>query len=85
MRHAVEVNEGAVEITQQGIRWWSMFRAYLCDRIRETKPGCIVSGKVEVDCESQDHAAWLAEHMVKAGGLPRTAVKVVKVKCEEPR
>ncbi|OKI47279.1 hypothetical protein [Micromonospora sp. CB01531] len=76
--YVVEVNEGVVEATRQGVRWWNMFRRYeaTSGRIRETKPACIVGGLVEVACESREHADWLAAHMVDHGGLPRTAVRV---------
>lgn len=78
MTHVVEVNEGVIEATRQGVTWWTAFRTRFksTDRIRETKPACIVGGTVEVACDSQADAQWLADHMVEHGGVPRTAVRV---------
>lgn len=74
----VEVNEGVVDASRQGAEWWHLYRARYAriGRIRETVPGCIVGGKSEVTCDDQEHADWLAKHMVDHGGLPRTAVRV---------
>jgi hypothetical protein len=75
--YVVEVDEGKVEATRQGVDWWMVFRARFegSDRIRETKAACVVGGVAEVRCDDQEGADWLAAHMV-AQGLPRTAVKV---------
>jgi hypothetical protein len=74
----VEVNEGVVEASRQGVDWWHFFliRHRGTDRIRETVASCIVGGKSEVACDDKDGADWLAAHMVEHGGLPRTAVRV---------
>lgn len=82
-RYVVEVNEGAVDITGQGTTWWLTFRHRYdrIGRIQDTTGPCIVGGKAEVACEDQEHAEWLAAHMVEHGGLPRTAVRV-KVAAE---
>lgn len=77
-RFVVEVNEGTVEASQQGIEWWDMFTRRFSDtgRLVYTKQPCIVGGVVEVACASKDDATWLAAQMVDVHGLPRTAVRV---------
>jgi hypothetical protein len=74
----VEVNEGTVEASRQGLDWWMHFRTRhnAIGRLRETRPALIVGGLVEVACEDEGHAGWLAGFMVEHGGLPRTAVRV---------
>lgn len=74
----VEVNEGVVEVTRQGIDWRIVFRArfHNTGRIRETKPACIVGGLCEVACDSREDADWLAGSMVETHGLPKSAVRV---------
>lgn len=76
--YVVEVNEGVVEATRQGVDWWNLFRARFAhtDRIRDTKQACIVGGLCEVACDSREDADWLASAMVAEHGLPRTAVRV---------
>lgn len=76
--YVVEVDEGKVEASRQGVNWWLLFRARFATsgRLRETKPACIVGGLVEVACDDRDGADWLAAHMVDFGGLPSTAVRV---------
>ena len=76
--YVVEVNEGVVEATRQGVGWWHLFRARFArtDRIRDTKPACIVGGLCEVACDSREDADWLASTMVAEHGLPKTAVRV---------
>ncbi|AYF29290.1 hypothetical protein CSH63_17825 [Micromonospora tulbaghiae] len=76
--YVVEVNEGVIEASRQGVDWWLVFRARYATsgRLRETKPACIVGGLIEVACDDRDDADWLAAHMVDHGGLPRTAVRV---------
>jgi hypothetical protein len=78
MAVVVEVNEGVIDITQQGATYWHWFRAIYdrAGRLRETKAACIVGGLVEVACDDDEHAKWLAAHMVENGGIPRTAVRV---------
>ena len=73
----VEVNEGVVEATRQGVAWWHAFslRFQHTDRIRYAKEPCIVGGVCEVACEDQADAEWLAAQMVDEHGLPRTAVR----------
>jgi hypothetical protein len=76
--YVVEVNEGVVEASRQGVTWWHLYRARFdhTGRIRQAKEPCIVGGIAEVTCDSQEDARWLADHMVEHGGLPRTAVRV---------
>lgn len=76
--YVVEVDEGKVEASRQGVGWWMVFRRRFdgTGRLRETRPACIVGGTVEVACDDREHADWLAGHMVEQGGLPRTAVRV---------
>lgn len=84
--YVVEVNEGKVESTQRGIEWWTYFVAIYKDSGRMTglDSGCIVGGLVQVACDSEDHAHWLAEHMVGFGELPQSAVKVKRARAEAP-
>jgi len=76
--YVVEVNEGVIEASRQGIEWWRTFRHIFGEegRIVETKAACVVGGVVEVACDDQPHAEWLAAQMVERHGLPRTAVRV---------
>lgn len=73
----VQVDEGKVEASRQGVEWWHLFAARYrpTGRLVETKPPCVVGGTVEVACDDREHADWLAAHMVDHGGLPRTAVR----------
>lgn len=82
--YVVEVNEGVVEASQQGAEWWILFRLRHrhTDRIRETKPACVVGGVCEVACDGREDAEWLAGSMVADHGLPATAVRV-KVAARE--
>lgn len=74
----VEVNEGKVEASRQGVDWWLLFRARFrgTGRIRATKAACIVGGLAEVACDSRDDADWLAQSMVQDHGMPKSAVRV---------
>lgn len=76
--YVVEVNEGKVEATCMGVDWWILYRhrADQAGRIVETKPACIIAGTVEITCDDQDHATWLADSMVQQHGMPKSAVKV---------
>ena len=78
--YVVEVNEGKVEASRQGIDWWILYRHHAdqAGRIVETKPACIVGGVVEVACDDQADAAWLADSMVQQHGMPASAVRVKK-------
>lgn len=76
--YVVEVKEGVVEASRQGVDWWLLFRARFegTDRIRETKSACVVGGVAEVACGSRDDADWLAQSMVRDHGMPKSAVRV---------
>lgn len=84
--YVVEVSEGVVETSRQGIDWWTYYVAIYKDSSRMTglDTGCIVGGLVQVACDSSDDAHWLAEHMVNFGGLPQSAVKVKRVSAVVP-
>ena len=76
----VEVNESAVWATQMGAGWWTTYR-----RIHERSgritaiAGGFMGELVEVACEDQHHARWLAGHMVEQGGLPKSAVRARRI------
>lgn len=82
----VEINTGIVEATQLGIDWWTYFASIYRDsgRMVWVKPPCVIGGLVQVACDSEDHAHWLAEHMVGFGELPQSAVKVKRVAARVP-
>ncbi|MBM0257366.1 hypothetical protein [Micromonospora sp. 4G55] len=84
--YVVEVNEGKVEASRQGIDWWMLFRIRMdgTGRLHETTPPCVIGGVVEVACDSRDDADWLATHMVHHGGLPRTTVRVKESSAGDP-
>ncbi|WP_328344915.1 hypothetical protein [Micromonospora sp. NBC_00421] len=76
--YVVEVNEGVVEASRQGVDWWIAFRVRFkgTGRIVDTKPACVIGGVCEVVCDSRADAEWLAASMVQDHGLPKTAVRV---------
>jgi hypothetical protein len=76
--YVVEVNEGVVEATRQGVTWWYMHRRRFeaSGKLRETKAACVVGGVVELGPYDREDAEFMAGHMVESGGMPRTAVKV---------
>jgi hypothetical protein len=78
MSYVVEVNEGVVEATRQGVEWWYTYRPRFeaSGRLREIKAACIIAGTVEVGPYERDDAEFMASHMVESGGMPKSAVKV---------
>jgi hypothetical protein len=76
--HIIEVNEGVVEATRQGVDWWCLHRQRLVasGKLRDVVPACIVGGIVALGPYDEDDARFMADHMVDAGGMPRTAVRV---------
>jgi hypothetical protein len=78
----IEVNEGAVETSQQGVDFWNLHRQRFAasGKLRETKAACIVGGIVELGPYDRDDAEFMASHMVESGGMPRTAIKVKAVR-----
>ncbi len=78
----VEVNEGVVEASRQGVDWWCAFvsRFRGTDRIRETIAPCIIGGTSEVSCDSRQDADELAAYMINQQGFPRSAVRVKPAK-----
>lgn len=79
----IEVNEGPVEISRQGVEWWHARRQLLeaSGKLVETTVPCIVGGKVEVGPYSREDADFMAEHMVTVGGMPKSAVRVKPLKA----
>lgn len=78
MSHVVEVNEGIVEASRQGVDWWQLHRQRLAasGKLHEVVPACVVGGTVELGLYAEDDARFMANHMVDVGGMPRTAVRV---------
>lgn len=76
--YVIEVNEGTVEATGQGADWWQTHRPRLVasGKLRETVPAFVIGGRVELGPYEQDDAEFMAGHMVAAGGMPASAVKV---------
>lgn len=76
--YTVEVNEGVVEATRQGIDFWQLHRQRFAasGRLRETVGACVIGGRVEVGPYDRETADFMAEHMVTSGGMPKTAVRV---------
>jgi hypothetical protein len=81
--HVIEVNEGVVEASRQGVDWWQLHRQRLASsgKLRETKAACVVGGVVELGPYAEDDAQFMAEHMVTAGGMPKSAVKVKRARA----
>lgn len=81
-RYVVEINEGVVEASRQGLDWWyasrQMFEA--SGTLRETKAACVIGGVVEIGPYEQDDADFMAGHMVESGGMPKGAIKVKAAK-----
>jgi hypothetical protein len=78
MSHVVEVNEGVVEVSQQGLGWWQLHRPRFAasGSLREVVPACFIGGTVELGPYAEDDARFMADHMVNVGGMPRTALRV---------
>jgi hypothetical protein len=74
----VEVNEGVIEATRQGSAWWQLYRERFVasGTLREVKAAFVVGGVVHLGPYKRDVADFMAEHMVQAGGVPASAVKV---------
>lgn len=81
MSAAVEVNEARVWATGQGADWWAHFRIRH-EKTRITLIRSSIGGElVSVACDDLDDAQWLARHMIEHAGLPKTAVKVRRMKA----
>ncbi|TCO57169.1 hypothetical protein [Actinocrispum wychmicini] len=77
---AVEVNECRVWATKLGEGWWNTFMRRFADTPRATVLTPSVAGNLwRIACEDIDHARWLAAHMIDIGGLPKSAVRAVRV------
>jgi hypothetical protein len=76
--YAVEVNEGVVEASQMGCDWWYARRpAFVASgKLYDVKPPGLIGGVVALGPYAEDDARFMADHMVTAGGMPRTAVNV---------
>lgn len=74
----VEVNEGKVEASRQGIDFWLLYRQRFeaSGKLIETVPACVIGGRVELGPYNRDDAEFMAEHMVTVGGMPKSAVRV---------
>jgi hypothetical protein len=76
--YVVEVKEGVVEASQQGVEWWTMFttRFLGTGRIVYTTQPSVSGGIAEVACDTRYDTDELAVFMVEHCGLPKTAVRV---------
>ena len=73
---AVRVNEAKVFATTSGADWWAVFSIH--QHARLTPVVVSMGGNlVDVACEDEDHATWLAAEMV-GRGIPQGAVKVIR-------
>jgi hypothetical protein len=77
-RYALEVNETRFHPAARAGDWWSTFRARSKRRITVVTPS-IGGDLVRVACDDQEDAVWLRDHMVDAGGIPVTAMQIVRV------
>lgn len=81
-QHVIEVNEGVVEASQQGVGWWYLHRQRFVasGKLRQVKAPCFIGGVIAIGPYDQEDAEFMAEHMVNSGGMPASAVKVKKLK-----
>lgn len=76
---AIQVNEAAIWASNQGAGWWSAWRLRMepAGRITVIIPS-LGGDLVRVSCDSREDAAWLRDHLVRSGGVPGSAVKIVR-------
>lgn len=79
--HVVEVNEGVIEATRQGIDFWFLHRPRFVasGKLVETVAACVIGGKVELGPYDEEDAQFMAEHMIE-NGMPKTAVRIKRAK-----
>lgn len=75
--HVIEVNEGVVEATRQGIDFWFAHRPRFVasGKLTETVAACVIGGRVELGPYQEDDARFMADHMIEHG-MPKSAVRV---------
>lgn len=84
-RWSVEVKDIVIMATRQGMPWWFFYR----QRFEPTGRITVIPGTSTpqgdhcvIACETREDAAWLVEHMVTFGGVPRTAVRALRTPTE---
>ena len=78
--YVVQVNEGAIEASQMGCDWWYIRRpAFVASgTLRDVKPAGLIAGVIEIGPYDRQDAEFMANHMVESGGIPRSAVRVIR-------
>jgi hypothetical protein len=76
--YAVRVQETRIFATRLAWEWWTDFLSRHDGTGRLTVVAQTVGGGVvDVACDDEEHARWLAAHM-ESQGIPRAGLKVVR-------
>ena len=80
MNHYVELDECKAWAAQRGFAWWLAYRRRFetSGKLTVVKSGWL--DVVRISAADAEEAEFMRGHMVSSGGLPRTAVKVGRVR-----